>query len=108
MAYNEQLANNIRSLLVSYGDDIIEKKMFGGVCFLYQGKMTIGVANHDLTVRVIESKMENELEKHNVRPMDFTKKPMKEFIYVELEHERNLPYWINLGIEHAKSKLIDL
>jgi len=108
MAYNEQLANNIRSFLVSYGDDIIEKKMFGGVCFLYKGKMTVGVVNNDLTVRVIESKMENELEKHNVRPMDFTKKPMKEFIYVELEHERNLPYWISLGIEHAKGKLKEI
>jgi len=108
MAYNEQLVKNISSLLVSYGNDIIEKKMFGGVCFLYKVKMTIGVANDDLTVRVIASKMENELEKHNVRPMDFTKKPMKEFIYVELEHERNLPYWINLGIEHAKSKLKEL
>jgi len=108
MAYNEQLANNIRSLLVSYGNDIIEKKMFGGVCFLYKGKMTIGVSNDELTVRVIESKMVNELEKHNVRPMDFTKRPMKEFIYVELEHERNLPYWINLGIEHAKTKLNEL
>ena len=108
MAYNEQLVNNIRSLLVSYGDDIIEKKMFGGVCYLYKGKMTIGVINDDLTVRVIASKMENELEKHNVRPMDFTKKPMKEFIYVELEYERNLPYWINLGIEHAKGKLKEL
>ena len=108
MAYNEQLTNRIRSLLVSHGDDIIEKKMFGGVCFLYKGKMTIGVSNDDLTVRVVESKMENELEKYNVRPMDFTKKPMKEFIYVELEHERNLPYWINLGIEHAKSKLKEL
>ena len=108
MAYNEQLADTIRRLLISYGDTIIEKKMFGGVCFLYKGKMTVGVANDDLTVRVIASKMKNELEKHNVRPMDFTKKNLKEFIYVELEHERNLPYWIDLGIEHAKSKLKEL
>ena len=108
MAYNEQLVDKIRTHLVSYGEDIKEKKMFGGVCFLYKGKMTVGVAKDDLTVRVIDSKMENELGKHNVRPMDFTKRPMKEFIYVELEHERNLPYWINLGIEHAKSKLNEL
>ena len=105
MAYNEELVDKIRALLVNYADDIIEKKMFGGVCFLYKGKMTVGVANDDLTVRVIESKMETELEKHNVRPMDFTKKPMKEFVYVELENERNLPYYIELGIEHANSKL---
>ncbi|NNC71180.1 MAG: TfoX/Sxy family protein [Flavobacteriaceae bacterium] len=105
MAYNEALAENIREHLVNYGDHIIEKKMFGGICFLYKGKMSIGIVKNELAVRVVSHKMEGELEKHNVRPMDFTKKPMKEFIYVELENERNLPYWIELGIEHAKSKL---
>ena len=105
MAYNEALADKLREHLMNYGDDIIEKKMFGGVCFLYKGKMSVGIVKNDLAVRVVSDKMEHELEKHNVRPMDFTKRPMKEFIYVELENERNLPYWIELGIEHAKSKL---
>lgn len=105
MAYNETLANKLREHLVIYGDAIIEKKMFGGVCFLYKGKMSVGIVKDDLAVRVIGDKMEKELEKHNVRPMDFTKRPMKEFIYVELEDEHNLPYWVELGIEHAKSKL---
>lgn len=105
MAYNEALADKIRELLVNYGDDIIEKKMFGGVCFLYKGKMSVGIVKNELAVRVLSDKMDYELEKHNVRPMDFTKRPMKEFIYVELENDRNLPYWIELGIEHAKSKL---
>lgn len=105
MAYNQKLANKIRERIAIYGDAILEKKMFGGVCFLYKGKMAIGIVKDDLAVRVLAGKMESELEKHNVRPMDFTKKPMKEFIYVELEDERNLSYWIALGIEHAKSKL---
>ncbi len=82
--------------------------MFGGVCFLYNGKMTVGVIKDDLVVRVIASKMDAELEKHNVRPMDFTKRTMKEFIYVELEHKKNLIYWVNLGVEHAKTKLKEL
>jgi len=62
--------------------------MFGGVCFLYKGKMTVGVIKDDLAVRVIPLKMAGELEKHNVRPMNFTKKAMKEFIYVELEDNK--------------------
>ncbi len=105
MAYNEELANKIREHIAAYGDAITEKKMFGGLSFLYKGKMTVGVVKNDLAVRIIDSKMEVELEKHNVRPMDFTKRPMKEFVYVELEDERNLPHWIALGVEHAKSKL---
>ena len=105
MAYNESLADVIREHLLIYGDDITEKKMFGGFSFLYKGKMSIGVIGDDLAVRVMASKMEQELEKHNVRPMDFTNKPIKEYIYVEVEDLKNIPYWIELGIEHAKSKL---
>ncbi len=105
MAYNEVLADKLREHLVIYGDAIEEKKMFGGVCFLYRGKMSVGIVKNDLAVRVVADKMDAELEKYNVRPMDFTKRPMKEFIYVELEDERNLLYWVELGIEHAKSKL---
>ena len=67
--------------------------------------MSVGVIGDDMFVRVIASKMEQELEKHNIRPMDFTNKPMKEFIYVEIQDMKSLPYWIGLGIEHAKSKL---
>jgi len=105
MAYNETLANAIREHLMIYEDEITEKKMFGGLSFLYKGKMSVGIIKDDLAVRVIASKIENELEKHNVRPMDFTKKPMKEFVYVEVDDFKTLPYWISLGIEHAKSKL---
>ena len=105
MAYDEQLADRLREHLSKFGDAIEEKKMFGGVCFLYKGKMSVGIVKNDLAVRVVGHKMDAELEKHNVRPMDFTKRPMKEFIYVEVEDQRNLPYWIELGIEHAKSKL---
>jgi TfoX/Sxy family transcriptional regulator of competence genes len=107
MAFNEKLADAAREQLLKFKDDITEKKMFGGISFLYKGKMAVGVLKNDLVVRVIASKIEHELEKHNVRPMDFTKKPMKEFIFVEVEDIKNLPYWIDLGIEHAKSKLIN-
>lgn len=105
MAYNELLANRLREILMTYGDDITEKRMFGGLSFLYKGKMTVGIIAEELVVRVIESKMDHELEKHNTRPMDFTNKPLKEFIYVSEPDLRNLSYWIELGIEHAKSKL---
>ncbi|MDO6596851.1 TfoX/Sxy family protein [Oceanihabitans sp. 2_MG-2023] len=108
MAYNEQLANRIREQLQFYSEVFTEKKMFGGLTFLYKGKMTIGVMKENLMVRIISNKIENELTKQFVRPMDFTKKPMKEFVYVSLEGvstEIQLLHFIELGLEHAKSKL---
>jgi len=105
MAYNVQLAQHIRHFLSDHLAHIEEKKMFGGLCFLYKGKMSVGIIKDDLAVRVLANKMEVELEKYNVRPMDFTKRPLKEFVYVTIDDIKEIPYWINLGIEHANSKL---
>jgi TfoX/Sxy family transcriptional regulator of competence genes len=108
MAFNNRLANRIREQLKLFPEEFTEKRMFGGLTFLYQGKMTIGIVKEDLAVRIIANKMENELVKPNVRPMDFTKRPMKEFVYVSkdgIKTEIEMLHYIELGLEHAKSKL---
>ena len=108
MAYDEQLASRIRTQLKMFEESFTEKKMFGGLSFLYGGKMTVGIVKDELAVRVVASKMETELEKEEVRPMDFTKRPLKEFIYVAkdgFQSEAQLHHYIELGLEHAKSKL---
>ncbi|WP_136465478.1 TfoX/Sxy family protein [Flagellimonas onchidii] len=108
MAYNEELAKRIRQAITLFPEDFTEKKMFGGVAFLFQGKMTVGPVKDDLMVRVVDSKMPAILKQEFVRPMDFTGKPMKEFIFVSPEGfktEEQLQNWIELGLEHAKSKL---
>jgi len=108
MPYYETIATRIKEQLNLFPEDFTEKKMFGGLSFLYQGKMTIGIVKEELAVRIIASKMESELVKDFVRPMDFTKRPMKEFVYVSQEGyktEAQLLHYIELGLEHAKSKL---
>ena len=108
MAYNETTATRIREQLKLFPEEFAEKKMFGGLSFLYKGKMTVGIVKDHLAVRIVESKMEDELGKDHVRPMDFTKRPMKEFVYVSEEGfktETQLLKYIELGLEHAKSKL---
>lgn len=108
MAYNEEIATRIRHALAIFEEDFTEKKMFGGVAFLYHGKMTVGPVKNDLMVRVIGGKMLGILKQKFVRPMDFTGKPMKEFVFISPEGfktEEQLQNWIELGLEHAKSKL---
>jgi TfoX/Sxy family transcriptional regulator of competence genes len=103
MPFNEDIAARLKSATTGI-PDMVEKRMFGGVCFMYRNKMAVGVVKNDLMVRVICEKMDEQLEKEFVRPMDFTKKPMKEFIYVSaegFESEFDLQRWIELGIEHA-------
>jgi len=107
MAYDESLALRIRSLIEPYSKDILEKRMFGGISFLYKGKMSVGIVKDELCVRYLESEHPNLLSQIHVRPMDFTKKPMKEFAYVSqdaIQNDEDLMKWIKMGIEHAKSK----
>lgn len=108
MAYNEELAARLRQHLEPYGDNISEKKMFGGLCYLYKGKMCVGIIKEELCVRVLSPKDQEELKKEFVRPMDFTGKALKEFVYVStdgFQTESDLAHWVNLGIEQAESKL---
>lgn len=81
--------------------------MFGGYCTLYKGKMAIGEMKGRLLVRVISEKMETVLNSTFVNPMDFSGKPMKEFVFVSEEAfdtNEKLQNWIELGIEHAQLK----
>ena len=108
MAFDQQLANRIREQLRFFSEEFTEKRMFGSITFLYRGKMTIGIVKEDLAVRIVADKMESEMAKPHLRPMDFTKRPMKEFAYVSQEGintEKELLHYIELGLEHAKSKL---
>ena len=112
MAYNELLEKRLSGAFdlfpIEIRDNIVLKKMFGGLAYLYKGKMTVGIIQEELAVRVVGEKMEDVLKMPEVRPMDFTKKPMKEFIYVSPEGfrtEQQLQYWIELGLEHAKRKI---
>ncbi|HEX4455821.1 MAG TPA: TfoX/Sxy family protein [Kofleriaceae bacterium] len=81
MSYDENLADRIRRV-VGPTRDVVEKKMFGGLAFLVDGKMFIGIANKDLMVRVGADAYEAALARRHARPMDFTGRPLTGYIYV--------------------------
>ncbi len=108
MAFDTELENKILKAIMKLPEalakDFTEKRMFGGIAFLYQGKMTVGIVKEDLMVRVIGAKMKAVLASEHVRPMDFTNRPMKEFVFVSPEAfntEKQLESWLQLGLEHA-------
>jgi hypothetical protein len=71
MAYDESLAARIRQGLRGRRN-ITERKMFGGLAFLLDGRMFLGIVGRDLMVRVVGGEMAAALKRHHVRPMDFT------------------------------------
>ena len=109
MAYDEKLADRIRKVLGG-SKYVTEKKMFGGLSFLLKGKMVCGVLKEDLVLRISHDQYESALKKSNVRPMDFTGRPMKGFVYVNskgCKSDEDIKKWVQLSLSHAKSVKIN-
>jgi TfoX/Sxy family transcriptional regulator of competence genes len=76
MAYNEKLANRIREQLADL-PNIEEKEMMGGLIFMYNGKMCVGIIKDEMMCRIDPNFHETAIEKTGCRTMDFTKRPMR-------------------------------
>jgi TfoX/Sxy family transcriptional regulator of competence genes len=103
MAYDENLAQRVRQAL-SGQDGVIEKKMFGGLAFMLHGNMSVGVEKDRLMVRVGPDRYDEALARPHARPMDFTGRPMKGFVYVPpagIQSDAALQEWVQLGAEFA-------
>jgi TfoX/Sxy family transcriptional regulator of competence genes len=107
MAYNEKLADRIREALVDVSS-VTEKFMFGGMCFMVNEKMCIGVAKDEMMCRIDPALDETVLEKPGCRPMDFTGRPMKGYVFVSdegMKTKKNFEYWISLCLDfNSKAK----
>jgi TfoX/Sxy family transcriptional regulator of competence genes len=105
MAYDEMLQERIRRT-VGGRVGVTEKKMFGGVAFLLDGKMFCGIVKDDLMVRVGPDRHEDALREPHVRPMDFTGRPMKGYVYVDPDGsgtDREVKRWAERGIEFVST-----
>jgi TfoX/Sxy family transcriptional regulator of competence genes len=105
MAYNEKLADRVRELIAREHKNIEEKKMFGGLCFMVNDKMCVGVEKERLMVRLDPNKYEEVMEKEGCQPMDFTGKIMKGFVFVDLaalNTKKKLEYWVSLALGYNK------
>ena len=104
MVYNELLPSRIRTMAKRKG--LSEKKMFGGVAFLLNGKMCFGVIKDDLLVRLGPERHEDAIRLPHARPMDFTGRPMKGFVYVDSKgwsKYATLKKWLDMGADCTSS-----
>lgn len=105
MPYDEKLAERVRAVLPPT-QQIVEKKMFGGVAFLLDGKMFVGVASSDLMVRVGPAAYEAALARPHVRPMDFTGRPLNGYVFVGPTGARTtkaVADWVRRSIEFVST-----
>lgn len=105
MAYPEKLANRIREQFASL-KKVEEKEMMGGLTFMYNGKMCVGIFKGELMCRIDPSVQETALSKPGARLMEMGGKPMKGYIIVNesgIKSKANFEYWINLALAFNKT-----
>src|SRR5690242_15966828 len=105
MAFNEKLADRVRETIALTHKKVEEKKMFGGLCFMVNNKMCVGVEQERLMVRFDPAKNEEVMEMEGVSPMDFTTKILKGYAFVDIEFlktKKQLDYWLHLALEYNK------
>lgn len=104
MAYNEKLANRIRERL-SNVPKVVEKPMMGGLTFMVDDKMCVGIIKDELMCRIDKELHATEVEKHGCRTMDFTNRPMIGYILIEesaMKTKKEFEYWIGLALDFNK------
>lgn len=97
MAFDETLSQRVRSLLIGRAG-YAERKMFGGIAFMLDSKMCCGVLNDELVARVSAADYAAALKQPQVRPMDFTGRPMKGYLYIAaaaIADDGSLAMWVD-------------
>jgi len=107
MAYNEKLAARIRERLTDLSN-IEEKEMMGGLTFMYNGKMCVGIIKDELMCRIDPELHETLVEKEGCRTMDFTNRPMIGYVLIDesgMRSNKDFDYWVGLALEfNARAK----
>ena len=104
MAYNEKLADRIRHRLAKL-TPVEEKKMMGGLTFMYHDKMCIGVIKDEMMCRIDPAVYEQALRRQGCRPLDFTNRPMSGFVLIDKEGmhaNADFEFWIGLALDFNK------
>ena len=106
MAYDEKLAERVRAALAKR-DDVVEKRMFGGIAFMVRGHMSCGIVASTLMVRLAPADADRLMNAPHVRPMDFTGRPMRGFLYVDppgTKTAATLRQWVERATAYAEAQ----
>jgi TfoX/Sxy family transcriptional regulator of competence genes len=104
MAYSERLANRIREKFTDL-PNVSEKEMMGGLTFMLNDKMCVGVIKDELMCRIDPTLHDAAVEKKGCRTMDFTKRPMRGYVLIDdngLKTQKDFDYWIDLALDFNK------
>jgi TfoX/Sxy family transcriptional regulator of competence genes len=108
MSYNEALTNRVRELLVHL-PNVEEKKMFGSIGFMVNGKLCLGVGNHDdhiMMVRVGPEKYDEALRRPGAAPAVMRGREQRGYVFLvesAVVSSDDLAYWVSLALHYNKT-----
>jgi TfoX/Sxy family transcriptional regulator of competence genes len=101
MPYSETLANRVREWLATL-PNVEEKAMMGGLAFMLNDKMCVGIMKDKLMCRIAPELHDTLVEKAGCRTMDFTNRPMKGYVLIDesgMRTQQDFDYWIGLALD---------
>lgn len=102
MPYDQHLLERIEKAFKEKKVRFVQKNMIGGLCFMVNDKMVVGVANDALMIRIDPELYPMALKKKGCRVMDFNGRTLKGFLLVEsigIHSDKDLLYWIQLSLD---------
>ncbi len=103
MAYDEHLADRVRQQLGQRHIRFEEKRMMGGLCFMVDDKMCLGISDERLMVRTDPADYPQLLAQPGAAEMDFTGRPMRGFLFVSgegLDEDEDLGTWVQRCLDY--------
>lgn len=105
MAFNEKMADRVRELIAPAAGNVEEKKIFGGLCFMVDDKMCVGVKADNIMVRIDPALTDTALEEEGCHPMIHSDKVMPGFVFVDntaLHTQKQLKHWVERALAYNK------
>jgi TfoX/Sxy family transcriptional regulator of competence genes len=102
MPYNEFLADRVAQFFTEKSIPFEAKKMMGGLCFMVDDKMCVGINRDEIMARINPNLYEESLKKEGCKEMNFTGRPMKGFVFLTDEAtdlNDDLYYWLQLALD---------
>ena len=102
MAYSEYLADRVSQFLTEKSIHFESKKMFGGLCFMVDDKMCVGVMKDEIMARINPEIYEESLKKEGCKEMNFTGRSMKGYVFLSdnaTDLDDDLNYWLQLSLD---------
>ncbi len=101
MAYSEAIAQKIRNALKNL-DNVEEKKMFGGLAFMVNGKMCLAAGAKEMMCRIDPQIHEQEVEKAGCSTVVMGGRNYRGYIDVQeesLNRETDFKHWVDLALD---------